>query len=239
MGRLIVVRHGQATSPGNNGERLSPNGEMQARLLGIWLMRQGFQSDAVYAGPRNRHRQTAQLVGEMHLRGGGDWPEPTTLPQLDECNAELMLQHCLPQVMAQFPQVSALVQAHEQAKNPDAKTLAYNRLFVTLIHLWATGSFAHPDLESWADFAARVGTGLRTIVDRAEPDETILIITSGGPTATFMQQALGLAAERAVEFMWQCRHSSFSEFLYANGRLTLTSFNSVPHLDDAELWTYR
>ncbi len=30
-----------------------------------------------------------------------------------------------------------------------------------------------------------------------------------------------------------------TEFVYSSNRFTLDSFNTVPHLDDTSLWTYR
>jgi hypothetical protein len=39
--------------------------------------------------------------------------------------------------------------------------------------------------------------------------------------------------------MWTSRNSSYSEFLFSGQRLSLASYNSIPHLDSRELLTFR
>ena len=53
------------------------------------------------------------------------------------------------------------------------------------------------------------------------------------------RQALELAPLSAIEFVWLSRNGSFSEFLFSGERFSMHSFNSIPHLDDRRLLTYR
>ena len=43
----------------------------------------------------------------------------------------------------------------------------------------------------------------------------------------------------AIEFVWLARNCSFAEFLFSGDRFSMHSFNSIPHLDDRRLLTYR
>ena len=42
-----------------------------------------------------------------------------------------------------------------------------------------------------------------------------------------------------LELSWRLRNCSLTEFVFTRGRVTLDSFNAVPHLGDAARWTYR
>jgi hypothetical protein len=54
-----------------------------------------------------------------------------------------------------------------------------------------------------------------------------------------MQRALQLSPESTLKVSWMSRNSSWSEFLFAADRFTLSSFNSHGHLSDPEMLTYR
>jgi len=54
-----------------------------------------------------------------------------------------------------------------------------------------------------------------------------------------MRRALHLSAEDTLQLTWMSRNASFSEFLAAGERFTLSTFNAHPHLDGDGLVTYR
>ena len=43
----------------------------------------------------------------------------------------------------------------------------------------------------------------------------------------------------ALELNWRLRNGSLTRLVYSPGRLTLDDFNTIPHLSDPGLWTYR
>ena len=49
MGRLLLVRHAQASFLSQNYDQLSPRGETQARLLGEYWVKQNVVFDRVFA----------------------------------------------------------------------------------------------------------------------------------------------------------------------------------------------
>jgi len=67
----------------------------------------------------------------------------------------------------------------------------------------------------------------------------VMIFTSGGPLAVVVRRALHLSTEDTLQIAWMLRNCSFTEFLYSRDRLTLSSFNAFPHLDEDSLLTYR
>jgi len=67
MGRLFLVRHGQASFLSRNYDQLSSLGETQARHLGSYWAKRGMIFDRVGTGPSQRHRQSAQIAGEAYL----------------------------------------------------------------------------------------------------------------------------------------------------------------------------
>src|SRR6266849_5247757 len=84
MALLTLVRHGQASFLESNYDKLSERGERQSRILGEYWLRTSATFDQVYYGPACRHLRTGEIVAEVYRRAGAAWPEPVTLPELDE-----------------------------------------------------------------------------------------------------------------------------------------------------------
>ena len=84
MALLTLVRHGQASYMAENYDKLSPLGEQQARKLGEFWLRSGTRFQQVFQGPAERHGRTASIVAEVFADAGEPWPEPVTVPEMDE-----------------------------------------------------------------------------------------------------------------------------------------------------------
>jgi len=69
--------------------------------------------------------------------------------------------------------------------------------------------------------------------------QRVAAFTSGGPTAIAMHLALNTSFESTMELIWQIRNASLTEFMFTDGRFTLSTFNNVAHLREPEMWTYR
>jgi len=63
--------------------------------------------------------------------------------------------------------------------------------------------------------------------------------TSGGVIGTVVALALDAPDRIALELNWRLCNCSLTRLLFTRDRLTLDEFNTVPHLHDPELWTYR
>ena len=74
---------------------------------------------------------------------------------------------------------------------------------------------------------------------RAPSGRSVAVFTSAGVVVAAMQQALGLDDDKALGLAWHMRNSSVSEFLFSDERFSVLSFNSVPHLSEAQMITLR
>ena len=59
-----------------------------------------------------------------------------------------------------------------------------------------------------------------------------------GVIGTAVRLALDAPDRTALEVNWRVRNGSLTEFVFTKDRLTLDSFNALPHLEDPALWTY-
>ena len=61
MTTIYLIRHGQASFGAESYDKLSPNGELQAKLLGQYFNKILKEEPYVVAGSMQRHQQTAML----------------------------------------------------------------------------------------------------------------------------------------------------------------------------------
>jgi len=239
MGQLVLVRHAQASFLSQNYDQLSPLGEMQARLLGDYWAQRRVAFDRVCTGPALRHRHTAQIVKEAYRKKDLPFPEPVTMDEFDELQGEKVLAESLPQLLERDSGIRELHDAMQTSSNPAEKRAHFQRLFGRVISMWANDNLAGLTAEPWREFCTRVDRGLKSFLADSGKGEVVAIFTSGGPLAVAVRRALHLSTEDTLQVAWMSRNCSFSEFLYSGDRLTLSSFNAFPHLDDASFLTYR
>jgi len=238
MGRLILVRHAQASFLSQNYDELSALGETQARLLGEYWAQRKVAFDRVCTGPAQRHRQTAQLVCEAYRTAGFSLPAPTIAEEFDEFQGEAVLSQSLPQLLASNDKIRESHAALQTSASEAQKRANFERLFEAVISRWADKGIALSNVESWQDFCARVNRGLSSFLSSSRKGEIAAVFTSGGPVSVAMQRALHLSAQDTLRVAWMSLNCSFTEFLFSGDRFTLSSFNSFPHLD-GEALTYR
>ena len=92
--------------------------------------------------------------------------------------------------------------------------------------------------EPWTAFRARVLNGLRRIQE-GPSNRSVVLFTSGGPIGVLVQTALGAPDRSFLEVNWRVRNCSITEFVFSSGRLSLDSFNAIPHLSDERIRTFR
>jgi len=74
-------------------------------------------------------------------------------------------------------------------------------------------------------------------LDDCQSGSTIAIFTSGGPVGAAAGEVLGLSDEKALSLGWQVKNTSFSEYLYSQGKISMVSFNETPHLIQSGMQT--
>ena len=111
---------------------------------------------------------------------------------------------------------------------------------------WIRGELIPTDaidnFEHWSDFQTRVYRGVDEIMARHGSGARVVISTSGGVIAMILQRVLGFPDEAVITTNWMVRNSSVSRIKYGQGKVSLTQFNSLPHLERPglrEMITYR
>lgn len=239
MGILYLVRHAQASFLQQNYDKLSPLGERQARLLGEYWARRGIVFDRTCVGPRERQKDTVELVRAAYRSAGIAFPEPLALPEFDEYPGEAVLQYGLTELLEKDQGIRDLHSAFQSSSNARELHANFQRLYAAIIGDWVYGRFSVPGIETWQEFGARVHSGLTKFLAGGTRGERVAIFTSGGPVAMGMRRALDLSAEDTLQLTWMARNSSWSEFLYSRERFTLSSFNIHSHIEDPSMLTYR
>lgn len=228
MGRLLVVRHGQASAGSDDYDRLSRRGHEQSERLGRWLAACGTGIEHIVCGQMLRHRQTLESV--LQGIGRDDLPQPEVDAGFNEFDHGAVLR-CFVERFPDHPDASIA------ARIWDAEPRQITALIRAALGAWSRCELDTGVPEAWAAFRARVlASAARWAGDRGGD---VLVITSGGVIAQLAQAALGAPDERAVELNLSIRNSAVCELVAARGGLQLLSWNTVPHLHDApELWTF-
>ena len=239
MGILFLVRHAQASFLEQNYDKLSTLGEAQARLLGEYWARHNMVFDRACVGPRVRQRDTIKLVSDAYQEAGLEFPDPQVLPEFDEYQGEVVLKRSLPGLLETDRRIRDLHATFQSSSGSAGRRATFQKLFEAVVGQWVCGAICPPGVETWLEFCSRVNSGLERFLSAGGRGERVAIVTSGGPIAVAMQRALHLSAEDTLQLSWMLRNSSWSEFLYAADRVTLSAFNCHSHLGDSAMLTYR
>lgn len=239
MSLLTLVRHGQAAYMEADYDKLSHLGEQQARKLGEYWVRHRITFHRVFCGPAKRHRRTMEIAGEVVQQARLAWPEPEIVPELDEFDAFTVMKRLTPVLVEHDPVVAQLNTQFLANRHSEEAGRILQKLFEEVARYWAGGEFHVPDVESYGQFYARIGQALDFIRCTAGSSTQTAAFTSAGPIAATVAHSLDLPPKKAIEFVWMSRNASYAQFLFSGERFTMHSFNSIPHLDDLNLLTYR
>jgi len=241
MSILYLVRHGQASFGQANYDRLSELGERQSRLLGEFWLKWNVTLEAVYTGTLMRQRRSAEAVAGVYRAAGRPFPELVTVPGFNEYDSSAILTGSVPQVLAQHPEIAALMKEISPTGQPDlvGNKKTFQRVFSRVMDLWVEGKIKVAGMESWQDFTGRVNRGLDQLMAEQGAGKTVAVFTSGGPISAAMQRALGASDQVALELGWVIANGSISEFRWSGEKFSLVSFNVTPHLERLELISFR
>lgn len=239
MGVLTLVRHGQASFHDDDYDKLSPLGEEQVRRLGEHWIEHGTSFDRVVSGPLQRQIRSAELVRDEFARAGLAFPDIEIHDALAEMPVERLAKRFMPQLCAEDEECLAMMNQFMSSQDKREKERLFQKAFERLMLKWAQKQYHDDEIESFERFVERVKQFITGVNNGTSNGRRIAVFTSGGPTAVAVHHALGTSFETTLELVWQVRNASLTEFLFTNGRFTLSSFNNVSHLRDPGLWTYR
>jgi broad specificity phosphatase PhoE len=239
MSYLVLIRHGQPRSFDKDSDRLSPLGEEQARTLAGYWIRQGESFDEVYSGALVRQRRTAEIVEECFIQDGLDWPQLHILPELNEYDSIGIINNLIPSLSERDAAFRALANAFEQNKDAPDRNRHFQRMFEAVTSVWLGGEYEVEGVEPWRSFQSRVCAAIKRITSAEGSGRRVAVFTSGGVIGLAVQNILNAPERSALEINWRVRNCSLTEFTFGRDRISLDSFNSIPHLDDPAMRTYR
>jgi broad specificity phosphatase PhoE len=239
MSSLTLVRHAQASFFADEYDRLSAVGERQAALLGqFWLSRLWIPSE-VYVGPRQRHQQTAAIVIAAFRDAGLSLPEPVIWPELDEYDLSGILHYLAPNLARDNNDFARLYERQRHGATSEEQTRNFQRMFEPLMLHWFTAGDSCDGVETWPTFQSRVDRSFKRMANSTNRGRRVLAFTSGGFIGTAVQLVLGAPDRAALEVNWRIRNAALTEFVFNAERISLDVFNSIAHLADPAMVTYR
>jgi broad specificity phosphatase PhoE len=241
LGTLVLVRHAQASFLADNYDKLSSLGETQSTLLGGYLLNMGRTFDRVFVGPRDRQQKTAALVARVYQDAGVPLPEAKLTPALDEYQGEQLLKKSLPRLMSSDVHLQTLAAEFAESEQEDVRVRAktFQKMFEHVMRAWVNGVVDEEGVEPWVDFRRRIANFVDELKESTSKGESVIAFTSGGSIAGVVQCALELNNVQTVEMSWMVKNSSLTELAFNPKKLTLSSFNAIPHLQSERLITYR
>lgn len=221
MGRIYLVRHGQASLLEDDYDRLSPLGERQARITGAWLGPRIPTPRVLVSGRLRRQVQT--LRGCLEAAG---W-DPAAVrddPGLDEYSHHELFAQTWPD-LSEPAALAARLRASAQPRRE------FQALFEQAFARWLEGSAPGDGGLTWAAFQQRCFDSLQRVAQACGPGECAVVVTSGGVIAALCQRLLGLSTEQVTRLHMPLFNASITTLLTRPGETSLSTFNSVAHLE--------
>ena len=216
MTTIYLIRHGQASFGAESYDKLSPNGELQAKLLGRYFDEILKEAPYVVAGSMQRHQQTAQLALAECF--------PESEPVTDSAWNEFNHQQVFAQYEPRFNQPELLKEDVSQHANPRAYL---SKIFEGAIERWTGGDYHHEYEESWPDFKQRVETALQQLCDdlAEKKPRYAVVFTSGGVISVAAGKILGLSPNKTFALNWAITHTSMTTLRLVGNQPQLLSLN--------------
>ena len=231
MTTLYFIRHGQASFGAESYDKLSPNGEKQAQLLGQYFDQILKLSPYVVAGTMQRHQQTAKIAldqcfPEVEIISNAAWNE-------------FNHQQVFSQFDSRFAQPQLLKQQLLQYDNP-REYLA--KIFDGAIQRWTGGDFHHDYDESWPQFKHRVEMALAQLCQHLAQTQPryAVVFTSGGVISVVAAQLMQLNPQRTFALNWAIANASLTTLHLVGTEPQLLSLNEHHFIkaQDASLLTW-
>jgi len=218
VGRIILIRHGQASFGASDYDLLSELGKKQAEITGRFFAKAGIHFDAAYSGTLKRQKQTAEIVLNSISVQISD--------AFDEYDFMAIIRSQLPDLLGK---------ESDQILINDA---VFDKYFGKMMKRWASGVDDKPGVETFSHFTQRVINGIKTAA-ADNPGKTTAIFTSGGVIGMALHAVLNIAPWEAFKSAWYIPNCSISSIVFNEKGLKLETFNSMAHLNVKGLITYR
>ena len=237
MSSVYLVRHGQA-GPRYSYDSLSQLGQRQASLLGEHFAAQRMQFKAIYSGALRRQQETALAAWQASREAGLAQPEPIIDPGWNEFDLDQVYKELAPILNASDPQFRQDYEEMLRLAADDSSPIhrTWSSCDVAIVRAWVEGR--HPSREPWRAFQERIGSAWKGLRQHGS-GEAVAVFTSATPIAVGVGMSLGVVDGTIWKLAGVMYNTAISSLRIKDGEATLFSFNSVPHLKNAELRTFR
>lgn len=229
MSELVFVRHGQASFGTDSYDKLSQAGFEQVKLLARHWLGLGETFHHLYAGDLRRQQETAV---ELLQHVEGSQRQIRTNPAFNEYDGE--------------PLIDIYLRDHAQAggfsaelRLPIPEERLYQKVFEAATAKWIRDELEPSEedvgFERFRAFQSRVHHAMDELMERHQKGSRVLVSTSGGVIAMALQRVLGFPDEQVIATNWMIHNSSVTRIRYGNGRVSLTLFNNLAHLEKPDL----
>jgi broad specificity phosphatase PhoE len=220
MPTIHLIRHAQASFGKSDYDRLSPQGERQAMLLGKALVARGVSPDLVVSGSMRRHAQTAALAGFT----------PEVDKGFDEFDHDQVIIAHKPAYRVRAVLLADLARTGHPQR-------AFQEMFTAATERWVQGGDGYS--ESFQAFCERSHDAVRRVAERLGKGETAVVFTSGGPIAAVVSRLLS-----GGDGLWSrlnpvAVNTAITKVVSGRTGLTVVSYNEHGHVDGSELLSYR
>jgi broad specificity phosphatase PhoE len=214
MGRVIFVRHGQASLGSDDYDRLSPRGVEQGERLGAHWQRDGRRFVAVLRGSLRRHRQTLDAI----TRSLDGLPAAQEHTGLNEYDGDALIR--------------ALGRGPLAPPRDAQQVKAHFRLLREALLQWMDGALAPEGMPGFVAFREGVAGALAAARKEAANGD-VLIVSSGGPISVAAAMVLDAPSSTAVALNMRLANSALVELASTATGFELEAFNHLPHLAGA------
>ncbi|WP_313035840.1 histidine phosphatase family protein [Acinetobacter sp.] len=231
MTTIYLIRHGQASFGAESYDQLSPNGELQAKLLGQYFDQILKEAPYVVSGSMQRHQQTASLALEQCFLEAEI--------QTDSAWNEFNHQQVFAKYEPRFNEPHLLKQDVAKEDNPRAYLA---KIFAGAIERWTGGDYHHEYDESWPHFKNRVESALQDLCDelaKSKPRYAV-VFTSGGVISVAAGKILGLCPNKTFALNWAIANTSMTTLRLVGNEPQLLSLNEHHFIkaEDSKLLTW-
>lgn len=231
MTTIYLVRHGQASFGAESYDKLSPNGELQAKVLGQYFNKILKEEPYVVAGSMQRHQQTANFAlaecfPEAKIVTDSAW---------NEFNHQ--------QVFAQYdPRFNKPHLLREEVAKEESPRAYLAKIFEGAIGRWTGGDYHHEYDESWPNFKNRVETALQNLCDELAQSKPryAVVFTSGGVVSVAAGKLLELSPNKTFALNWAIANASLTTLRLVGNEPQLLSLNEHHFIkaEDSQLLTW-
>lgn len=216
MTTIYFIRHGQASFGAESYDQLSPNGELQAKILGQYFDQILKEAPVVVSGSMQRHQQTAcislaECFPEVDVLTDSAW---------NEFNHQQVFAHYEPR----FNEQDLLKADVAKESNPRAYLA---KIFEGAIERWTGGDYHHEYDESWPEFKSRIEVALQDLCDELAQSKPryAVVFTSGGVISVVAGKLLGLSPNKTFALNWAIANSSMTTLRLVGNEPQLLSLN--------------